>query len=78
MISLAWTLDLPLLVDLLRGPGLNMMSHNRFVFAAAFAVLSMAAVGLEVLATAAAGKSPLPQASTSLCALGGFSFPSLC
>ena len=48
-ISLAWVLDLPLLVPLLRLPGLNMMSHNRFVFVASFGILGMAAVGLEVL-----------------------------
>jgi hypothetical protein len=49
VVSLAWVLDLPLLVPLLRLPLLNLMSHNRFVFAASFAVLSMAAVGLQVL-----------------------------
>ena len=30
-------------------PGLNMMSHNRFVFATSFAILAMMAVGLDVL-----------------------------
>jgi len=48
-LSLAWCLNVPGYVDLLRLPGLNMMSHNRFVFAASFAILSMMAIGLEVL-----------------------------
>ena len=49
LISLAWVFDIPGLVTLLRIPGLNIMSHNRFVFAATFAVIAMTAVGLEVL-----------------------------
>jgi hypothetical protein len=49
ILSLGWSLDVPVLVPLLRLPLLNMMSHNRFVFAASFAVLSMAAVGIDVL-----------------------------
>ncbi len=48
--ALSWSLNVPGLVALLRLPGLNMMSHNRFVFATSFALLSLAAVGLEVLA----------------------------
>ena len=48
-IALSWSLNVPGLVTLLRLPGLNMMSHNRFVFATSFAILSLAAVGLEVL-----------------------------
>ena len=48
-ISLSWSLDMPGMVWLLRRPGLNVMSHNRFVFAASFAVLAMAASGLDVL-----------------------------
>ena len=47
--ALSWCLNVPGLVALLRLPGLNMMSHDRFVFAASFAILAMAAVGLEVL-----------------------------
>ena len=46
--SLSWCLDLPGFVELLRLPGLNMMSHNRLVFAASFAILALMAVGLEV------------------------------
>ena len=49
ILGVSWCLDLPILVDLLRLPGLNMLSHNRFVFATSFAILSMAAVGLDVL-----------------------------
>ena len=47
--ALSWCLDVPVLVDLLRLPGLNMMSHNRLVFAASFAILALAAVGLEII-----------------------------
>ena len=47
--TLGWCLDVPVIVDLLRLQGLNMMSHNRFVFATSFAILCLAAVGLEVL-----------------------------
>ena len=48
--GLGWTLNLPGLVSFLRLPVLNMMSHNRLVFLTSFAILAMAAVGLEVLA----------------------------
>ena len=47
-LSLSWCLNVPGYVDLLRLPGLNMMSHNRLVFLASFAILAMMAVGLEV------------------------------
>jgi hypothetical protein len=47
-LSLSWCLNVPGYVDLLRLPGLNMMSHNRLVFVASFAVVAMMAVGLEV------------------------------
>ena len=45
--GLSWSLDVPVFVDLLRLPGLNMMSHNRLVFLTSFAILAMAAIGLE-------------------------------
>jgi hypothetical protein len=47
--GLSWCLDLPGFVEFLRLPGLNMMSHNRLVFATSFALLALMAVGLEVL-----------------------------
>jgi hypothetical protein len=47
--GLSWTLDVPGIVDLLRLPGLNLMSHNRLVFATSFAILAMTAIGLEAL-----------------------------
>ena len=47
--ALSWCLNVPGLVALLRLPGLNMMSHNRFVFAASFAILAMTATGLDAL-----------------------------
>lgn len=47
--GLSWCLDVPGFVDVLRLPGLNMMSHNRLVFLTSFAILSMTAIGLENL-----------------------------
>lgn len=47
--GLSWCLDVPGFVDLLRLPGLNMMSHNRLVFLTSFAILALAAIGLENL-----------------------------
>jgi hypothetical protein len=49
ILGVSWCLDLPVVVDLLRLPGLNMLSHNRFVFATSFCILAMMAVGLDVL-----------------------------
>jgi hypothetical protein len=49
ILGLGWSLDLPGLVSVLRLPGLNMMSHNRLVFAASFAILAQAAIGLDAL-----------------------------
>ena len=47
--SLSWCLNLPGFVQFLRLPGVNMLSYNRLVFAASFAILAMAATGLEAL-----------------------------
>jgi hypothetical protein len=49
LITLSWTLDVPGLVTLLRSPGLNLLPHNRFVFAGSFALLALAVVGLDVI-----------------------------
>ena len=49
LLSLAWSLDLPVLVSLLRLPVLNMMSHNRLVFVGSFFILGLAAIGLDAL-----------------------------
>ncbi|TAL04817.1 MAG: hypothetical protein EPO07_04655, partial [Verrucomicrobia bacterium] len=49
LFALSWCLNIPGLVDLLRIPGLNLLSHNRLVFIASFALLTMTAVGLEVV-----------------------------
>jgi len=46
-IGLSWTLNIPGMVWLLRRPFLNLMSHNRLVFASSFALLALAAIGLE-------------------------------
>jgi hypothetical protein len=48
-LGLAWCINVPGLVTLMRMPGLNMMSYNRLVFVTTFAILAMAAVGLDVL-----------------------------
>ena len=47
--GLNWCLNVPGLVQLLRLPGLNLMSHNRLVFVTLFAILVLAAIGLEAL-----------------------------
>lgn len=52
--GLSWCVNLPGIVQLLRLPGLNFMSHNRLVFATAFAILALAAVGLQNLIEGAA------------------------
>jgi len=49
LFGLSWCLGIPGFEDLLRLPGLNLMSHNRLVFLTAFAVLALAAIGLENL-----------------------------
>jgi hypothetical protein len=49
VLGLAWSLDLPLLVPLLRLPGLNMFSFNRFTFVTGFALTALAVGGLDVL-----------------------------
>lgn len=49
LLGLAWCLDLPMVVRLLRAPGLNMFSHNRFTFLTGFAILALAVSGLDVL-----------------------------
>jgi hypothetical protein len=45
--GLSWCTNMVGIVDLLRLPGLNMMSHNRLVFATSFAILALTAIGLE-------------------------------
>ncbi len=51
LFGLSWCLNVPGFVQALRLPGLNMMSHNRLVFATAFALLALFATGLEVCLT---------------------------
>ncbi len=48
-ISLGWTLNVPGLVHVLRLPGLNFMSWNRFVLVTAFAGTALSVIGLEEL-----------------------------
>jgi hypothetical protein len=47
ILAASWVLNLWPLTALLRLPGLNMVSHNRFLFVLCFAILSLAAVGLD-------------------------------
>jgi hypothetical protein len=51
-VGLSWSLNVPGMVKLLRLPGLNMMSHNRFVFVSSFSILCLAVLGIEMLETA--------------------------
>jgi hypothetical protein len=48
-LGLSWVLNVPVLVSVWRLPVLNMLSHNRFVFVSAFAVLTLAVIGLDLL-----------------------------
>jgi len=49
VLSLSWCVNIPGLVDLLRLPGIRMMSHNRLVFVGSFAILTLTALGWECL-----------------------------
>jgi hypothetical protein len=49
ILGMSWQLDIPGFVQVLRLPVLNMMSHNRFVFATGFALIVLAAIGAEEL-----------------------------
>ncbi|MEY2486799.1 MAG: hypothetical protein QOH39_2447 [Verrucomicrobiota bacterium] len=48
-LGLAWCLNVPGLVALMRLPGFNMLPYNRFVFASSFAILSLAVIGFETI-----------------------------
>jgi hypothetical protein len=50
-LGVAWCLNLPGIVWLMRLPCLNLLPYNRFVFATSFAVISLAAIGLETVAS---------------------------
>jgi hypothetical protein len=73
VLSLAWCLNLPGLVSVLRLPWLNMMSHNRLVFVGAFFILCHAAIGLEMLRGGAVARRKwfwIPAATVAV--LGGW------
>lgn len=66
----SWCLNVPGVVDFLRLPGLNLMSHNRFVFATAFGVLALAVLGWEQARTGVERKwlvLPLALLGTTFC-----------
>jgi hypothetical protein len=52
VLGLSWQLALPGFVQLLRLPGLNVLSHNRFVFVSSFCILALSAIGLSALRNA--------------------------
>lgn len=56
LLGLCWQLNVPGIVWLLRLHGLNLMSHNRWVFATGLSILCLAATGLEVLITGSIGR----------------------
>jgi hypothetical protein len=58
VLGAGWSLNLPGVVHLLRLPGLNLMSHNRLLFVSSFALLALAAVGLENLLSAKVEQRP--------------------
>jgi hypothetical protein len=49
LVGLSWSLNVPGFVSLFRLPGLNLMSHNRFVFVVSFALLALSATGVEAM-----------------------------
>lgn len=46
-LGMAWSLNVPGMVWLMRLPALNMLSYNRFVFVSSLAILGLATIGLE-------------------------------
>lgn len=76
--TLGWTLNIPGLVSFLRLPVLNMMSHNRFVFVSSFALLVLAALGMEAVRKMRENSS-VPTAVSMRSSIGWwFLFPVLC
>jgi hypothetical protein len=49
LLGLSWSLGVLVFTNILRLPGLNLMSHNRLVFLTSFAILALTAIGLDVL-----------------------------
>jgi Predicted membrane protein len=56
--GVSWALNVPGAVQVLRLPGLNLMSHNRLVFATSFAILVLTAIGLENLLAGELSRRP--------------------
>ena len=48
-LGLSWSLNVPGIVNLLRLPGVRMMSHNRLVFVGSLAILALTSIGLDAL-----------------------------
>jgi hypothetical protein len=51
LLGMAWCLDLPGFVQVMRIPPFNLLSYNRFVFASSFAILGLATIGLQEVST---------------------------
>jgi hypothetical protein len=49
VLGLSWCLKAPGVVQIMSLPGFNLLSYNRLVFATSFAILALAAVGLDVV-----------------------------
>lgn len=49
VLGASWAVGVPGMVDVLRLPGLNMLSHNRAVFVTGFAILALAVTGLNTV-----------------------------
>jgi hypothetical protein len=49
LLGLSWCLNVPGIVNVMRLPGINMLSYNRFVFATSFALLALMTIGLDVI-----------------------------
>lgn len=47
LLGMAWCLNIPGVVSIMRLPPFNMLSYNRFVFATSFALLALATIGLD-------------------------------
>jgi hypothetical protein len=73
ILSAAWVLNLWPLTAVLRLPGLNLMSHNRFLFVLCFVFLALAAVGLDAVARGTAWRPAFVVPIVVLVCLGAWS-----
>jgi hypothetical protein len=50
-VGMAWCLDVPFIVEVMRLPLLNVLSYNRFIFATGFGIISLSAIGVDAILT---------------------------